>query len=113
MKKLAITAAAVLAAAFLGTGTAHALVPGVDIMDTEVGYGYNAAKDGIHSAHIEIKPIPKVVVGADTGTGTMQAMKRMCMRSTKSATSISAQATETIMTEMQNFSDLLKDAQTS
>lgn len=64
MKKLAITAAAVLAAAFLGTGTAHALVPGVDIMDTEVGYGYNAAKDGIHSAHIEIKPIPKVVVGA-------------------------------------------------
>lgn len=33
-------------------------------MDTEVGYGYNAAKDGIHSAHIEIKPIPKVVVGA-------------------------------------------------
>ena len=65
MKKLAITAAAVLAAAFLGTGTAHALVPGVDIMDTEVGYGYNAAKDGIHSAHIEIKPIPKVVVGAE------------------------------------------------
>ena len=65
MKKLAITAAAVLAAVFLGTGTAHALVPGVDIMDTEVGYGYNAAKDGIHSAHIEIKPIPKVVVGAE------------------------------------------------
>ena len=64
MKKLAITAAAVLAAVFLGTGTAHALVPGVDIMDTEVGYGYNAAKDGIHSAHIEIKPIPKEVVGA-------------------------------------------------
>ena len=112
MKKLAITAAAVLAAVFLGTGTAHALVPGVDIMDTEVGYGYNAAKDGIHSAHIEIKPIPKVVA-RNTGTGTMQAMKRMCMRSTKSATSISAQATETIMTEMQNFSDLLKDAQTS
>lgn len=55
---------AVLALAFLGTGTAHALVPGVDIMDTEVGYGYNATKDGIHSAHIEIKPIPKVVVGA-------------------------------------------------
>ena len=52
MKKLAITAAAVLAAAFLGTGTAHALVPGVDIMDTEVGYGYKAAQDGLHSPQI-------------------------------------------------------------
>lgn len=52
--------AAVLALA--GTGMAGAFG---GIMDTEVGYGYNSAADGIHSAHIEVKPIPKLAVGAE------------------------------------------------
>lgn len=44
---------------------AWALVPGVDLLDTEVGYNYNNAADGIHSAHIEISPLNKVAVGAE------------------------------------------------
>lgn len=59
MKKI-VCMAAVLALA--GTGMAGAFG---GIMDTEVGYGYNSAADGIHSAHIEVKPIPKVAVGAE------------------------------------------------
>lgn len=60
MKKI-IIAAAVLALAG-GAGMADAFG---GIMDTEVGYGYNGAADGIHSAHIEVKPIPKLAVGAE------------------------------------------------
>lgn len=97
-----------LAAVFLGTGTAHALVPGVDIMDTEVGYGYNAAKDGIHSAHIEIKPIPKVVVGAEYRHWNHAGNETDVYAKYKIGHSISAQATETIMTEMQNFFGLVE-----
>lgn len=59
MKKI-LCMAAVLALA--GTGMAGAFG---GIMDTEVGYGYNNAADGIHSAHIEVKPIPKLAVGAE------------------------------------------------
>lgn len=59
MKKI-LCMAAVLALA--GTGMAGAFG---GIMDTEAGYGYNSAADGIHSAHIEVKPIPKLAVGAE------------------------------------------------
>ena len=60
MKKI-LCMAAILALAG-GTGMASAFG---GIMDTEVGYGYNSAADGIHSAHIEVKPIPKLAVGAE------------------------------------------------
>ena len=61
MKKLVCLAAmATLLAG--GAGSASAIG---GIMDPDVGYGYNGAADGIHSAHIEVKPIPKVAVGAD------------------------------------------------
>lgn len=59
MKKILCMAAAL---ALAGTGMAGAFG---GIMDTEVGYGYNSAADGIHSAHIEVKPIPKLAVGAE------------------------------------------------
>ena len=52
MKKL-LFAAAVLTV-FSGAYSAQALIPGVPVLETEVGYGYNGAKDGIHRAHIEI-----------------------------------------------------------
>ena len=63
MKKL-LFAAAVLTV-FSGAYSAQALIPGVPVLETEVGYGYNGAKDGIHSAHIEISPVSKVIVGAE------------------------------------------------
>ena len=47
-----------------GLYSAQALVPG-GLMNTEIGYGYNGAKDGIHSAHIEIAPLNKIVLGAE------------------------------------------------
>ena len=59
MKKILCMAAAL---ALAGTGMAGAFG---GIMDMEAGYGYNSAADGIHSAHIEVKPIPKVAVGAE------------------------------------------------
>lgn len=51
----------------IGSGlyTAQALVPGIPFLETEAGYGYNTAKDGIHSAHIEIAPAKKVILGAE------------------------------------------------
>ena len=51
----------------IGSGlyTAQALVPGIPFLETEAGYGYNTAKDGIHSAHIEIAPVKKVILGAE------------------------------------------------
>lgn len=61
MKKLICLAA--LAALLAGGAGSVSAIGG--IMDTEVGYGYNGAADGIHSAHIEVKPIPKVAVGAE------------------------------------------------
>lgn len=63
MRKIIILAAAM--AAFGGAYSAQALVPGLPIMKTEVGYGYNTSKDGIHRAHIEIAPIQKIAVGAE------------------------------------------------
>ena len=63
MKKLLFTAAVLTV--FSGAYSAQALIPGVPVLETEVGYGYNGAKDGIHSAHIEISPVSKVIVGAE------------------------------------------------
>ena len=98
MRKIIILAAAM--AAFGGAYSAQALVPGLPIMETEVGYGYNTAKDGIHSAHIEIAPIQKIVSVRNTGTGTMAEMKPIFMRNVSWAVYIWASATETIMTEI-------------
>lgn len=52
MKKL-LFAAAVLTV-FSGAYSAQALIPGVPVLETEVGYGYNGAKDGIQigRAHV-------------------------------------------------------------
>ncbi len=61
MKKLLLCTAVL--AAFTGVGATHAM--GLGILDTEVGYSYNGAKDGIHAAHIEVTPFDKVTVGAE------------------------------------------------
>jgi len=58
MKKVLALAAA---AAILGAGEAWAL----PLVGVEAGYGYNTAKDGIHSAHIEIAPLNRIIIGAE------------------------------------------------
>ncbi len=60
MKKILLTAS-ILAIA-CGAGQASAFG---GIMDVDAGYGYSNAADGIHSAHIEVKPIPKLAIGAE------------------------------------------------
>ena len=47
MKKLLF--AATLLTVFSGAYSAQALIPGVPVLETEVGYGYNGAKDGIQT----------------------------------------------------------------
>lgn len=75
MKKL-LFAAAVLTV-FSGAYSAQALIPGVPVLETEVGYGYNGAKDGIHSAHIEFRLSVKLLSVRNTDTGIMAEMKRI------------------------------------
>lgn len=60
MKKL-LLAASILAVT-CGAGSASAFG---GIMDVDAGYGYSNAADGIHSAHIEVKPVPKLAIGAE------------------------------------------------
>ncbi len=62
MKKLVVAGSLLLA--LTGATSAHAIA-GTGIMDVEAGYGYNNAKDGIHALHVEVKPIPKLAVGAE------------------------------------------------
>lgn len=62
MKKLVVAGSLLLA--LTGATSAHAIA-GTGIMDVEAGYGYSNAKDGIHALHVEVKPIPKVAVGAE------------------------------------------------
>lgn len=56
-----------LALPLIVAGGVHgwAISPTLGLMDTEVGYSYNNAADGIHSAHIEISPLDKVAIGAE------------------------------------------------
>ena len=64
MKKLPLglcTALICTGASFLPMST-NAMLP---LMQADAGYNYNTAKDGLHSAHIEIAPWKKFVVGAE------------------------------------------------
>ena len=59
MKKILILAGVL---ALSGAGSAFAIG---GIMDIDAGYSYNTAADGIHGGHLEIKPIPKLAIGAE------------------------------------------------
>lgn len=59
MKKILILAAVL---ALTGAGSAFAIG---GIMDVEAGYNYKTAADGIHGGHLEIRPVPKLAIGAE------------------------------------------------
>lgn len=63
MKKTVV----LLALPLMLAGGVHgwAFSPTLGLMNTEVGYTYNNAADGVHGAHIEISPLNKVAIGAE------------------------------------------------
>ena len=118
MKKLLFTAAVLTV--FSGAYSAQALIPGVPVLETEVGYGYNGAKDGIHSAHIEISPVSKVIVGAEYrhwnhgGNETdIYAKYKLGHVYLGIAYRLYKCGFEIIMTETQKFTDFWKEEQMS
>lgn len=64
MKRIAILAAAALAAGGLYTAEA-APVTYVPSLSGNVGYSYNSAGDGVHNVYAEFSPINRLVIGAE------------------------------------------------
>ena len=114
MKKLLFTAA--MLTVFSGAYSAQALIPGVPVLETEVGYGY---KRGTVQKTVSTAPISKFRLSVkllsvrNTDTGIMAEMKRIFTPSINWAMYTLVWATEIIMTETQKFTDFWKEEQMS
>lgn len=75
MKKLLFTAAVLTV--FSGAYSAQALIPGVPVLETEVGYGYNGAKTVSTAPISKSRLSVKLLSVRNTDTGIMAEMKRI------------------------------------